>query len=416
MKARYKYRFYPTNQQKKSLAQLFGCVRVVFNDALALCKKSQKLPKTSKLSNKVITQAKKTKDRAWLSQVSSVALQQSVRDLGIAYKNFFDSLKGKRKGIKIRSPKFKKRRNQQTARLTRNAFSINNESVYLAKIGIVKPVWSREIPSVPSSVTIIKDSANRYFLSFVVEIEKQPAKPTNKTIGIDLGIKTFATFDTGEKIDAPKPLKKNLKRLRKLQRHLSRKRKGSKRYEQSRLKVAKLHAKIKDLRSDFLHKLSTEIIRENQTIVLEDLNVSGMIKKRCDPAPPKGARERAPRDRKLSRAISDLGWREFRTFLEAKAEKYERDFRVIDRWEPTSQTCSSCGFRGGKLDLSIREWQCLNCETTHDRDVNAAINIKVAGGLRETLNGRGERRKTSVEAAFDETSTHQEFTQLSLFG
>ena len=399
MKARYRYRFYPTNQQKKSLAQLFGCVRVVFNDALALCKKSEKLPTINELSNKVITQAKKTKDRAWLSEVSSVALQQSVRDLGVAYKNFFDSVQGKRKGKKIKNSKFKKRRNQQSARLTRNAFTINNESVYLAKIGIVKPIWSRELPSVPSSVTIIKDSADRYFLSFVVEIEKQPAKPTKKTIGIDLGIKTFATFDTGEKIDAPKPLKKKLKRLRKLQRNLSRKQKGSNRRELSRRKVAKLHSKIRDLRGDFLHKLSTQIIRENQAIVLEDLNVSGMIK-----------------NRKLSRAISDLGWREFRTFLEAKAEKYGRDFRVIDRWEPTSQTCSCCGFRGGKLDLNIREWQCLNCETTHDRDVNAAINVKVAGGLRETLNGRGERCKTSCEAAFSETSTHQEFTQLSLFG
>ena len=359
MKARYRYRFYPTNQQKKSLAQLFGCVRVVFNDALALCKKSDKLPTTTELSNQIITQAKKTKDRAWLCEVSSVALQQSVRNLGVAYKNFFDSVKGKRKGKKIKSPKFKKRKNQQSAKLTRNAFSINNESVYLAKIGTVKPIWSRELPSVPSSVTIIKDSADRYFLSFVVEVRKASAKPTKKTIGIDLGIKTFATFDTGEKIDAPKPLKKKLKRLRKLQRHLSRKQKGSNRRELSRRKVAKLHAKIKDLRTDFLHKLSTQIIRDNQTIVLEDLNVSGMMK-----------------NRKLSRAISDLGWREFRTFLEAKAEKYDRGFRVIDRWEPTSQTCSSCGFRGGKLDLSIREWQCLNCESVHDRDVNAAINIQ----------------------------------------
>ena len=400
MKARYRYRFYPTQPQKKSLAQLFGCVRVVFNDALALCKKSQKLPKITQLSNLVITHAKKTKERAWLGEVSSVALQQSVRDLGVAYQNFFASVQGKRKGRKVSPPRFKKRRNQQCARFTRNAFTLKkNGGVYLAKIGIVKPIWSRELPSIPSSVTIIKDSADRYFLSFVVEIEKQPQKQTNKTIGIDLGIKTFATFDTGEKVDAPKPLKKNLQKLRKLQRNLSRKKKGSKRRELSRRKVAKLHSKIRDLRTDFLHKLSTEIIRENQTIVLEDLNVSGMIK-----------------NRKLSRAISDLGWREFRTFLEAKSEKYERDLRVIDRWEPTSQTCSSCGFRGGKLDLNIREWQCLNCETTHDRDVNAAINIKVAGGLRETLNGRGEERKTSCEAAFDETSTHQEFTQLSLFG
>ena len=277
MKARYRYRFYPTNPQKRSLAQLFGCVRVVFNDALALCKKSQKLPKITELSNLVITQAKKTPQRVWLGEVSSVALQQSLRDLGVAYQNFFASIKGKRKGKKVKPPRFKKRRNQQSARLTRNAFSINNGGVYLAKIGTVKPVWSRALPSEPSSVTIIKDSANRYFLSFVVEIEKQSAPPTDKTIGIDLGIKTFATFDTGEKIYAPKPLKKNLKRLRKLKRHLSRKKKGSKHYEKSRLKVAKLHAKIKDLRGDFLHKLSTDIIRENQTIVLEDLNVSNHL-------------------------------------------------------------------------------------------------------------------------------------------
>ena len=190
---------------------------------------------------------------------------------------FFNSIKGKRKGKKVNPPRFKKRRNQQSAKLTRNAFTIKNGAIYLAKIGTVKPVWSRELPSIPSSVTIIKDSANRYFLSFVVDIEKQSAPPTDKTIGIDLGIKTFATFDTGEKRDAPKPLKKNLKRLRKLQCNLSRKKKGSKRYENSRLKVAKLHAKIKDLRSDFLHKLSTDIIRENQTIVLEDLNVSNHL-------------------------------------------------------------------------------------------------------------------------------------------
>ena len=400
MKARYRYRFYPTDLQKKSLAQLFGCVRVVFNDALALCKNSQKLPKITELSNLVITQAKKTSSRAWLGEVSSVALQQSVRDLGVAYQNFFSSIKGKRKGRKVRYPRFKKRRNQQSARLTRNAFTIDNGSVYLAKIGTVKPIWSRELPSIPSSVTIIKDSANRYFLSFVVEVEKQSASPRNQSIGIDLGIKTFATFDTGEKINAPKPFKKNLKRLRKLQRNLSRKKQGSKRRERSRIKVAKLHAKIKDLRGDFLHKLSTEIIRDNQTIVLEDLNVSGMLS-----------------NRKLSKAISDLGWREFRTIIEAKAEKYERDFRVIDRWEATTQTCSCCGFRGGKLDLNIREWQCLNCETIHDRDINAAVNIKVAGGLRETINERGERRQTSgEEAAFTEASTHQESIQLSLFG
>jgi len=164
--------------------------------------------------------------------------------------------------------------------------------------------------------------------------------------------------------------------------------------------VAKLHARIKDTRTDFLHKLSTRMIRENQAVILEDLNVSGLV-----------------RNRKLSRAISDLGWRQFRTLLEGKAEKYGREFCVISRWEPTSQTCSCCGFRGGKLDLSVREWTCLNCEAIHDRDVNAAVNIQVAGGHPETVNGRGGERKSAAQvAASSEASTRQEFKQLSLFG
>ncbi|WP_293081712.1 RNA-guided endonuclease TnpB family protein [Okeania sp. SIO3B5] len=183
---------------------------------------------------------------------------------------------------------------------------------------------------------------------------------------------------------------------------LSHKTKGSKRYEKARVRVAKFHVKLKDTRIDFLHKLSTKIIRENQTVVLEDLNVSGMIK-----------------NRKLSRSISDLGWRTFRIFLEGKAEKYGRDFRVISRWEPTSQTCSSCGFKGGKLDLQVREWECLNCGSKHDRDVseappqeaNAAINILVAGGHSETKNGRGGKCKTTAKVATAcETSTHRGVT------
>nr|WP_293157718.1 transposase [Okeania sp. SIO2C9] len=192
-------------------------------------------------------------------------------------------------------------------------------------------VWSRELPAAPSSVTVIKDSAHRYFLSFVVEIQPEVLLRTDSSVGIDLGIKTFATFSDGTKVDAPKPLKKRIKKYQKLSKSLSHKTKGSKRYEKARVRVAKFHAKLKDTRTDFLHKLSTEIIRENQTVVLEDLNVSGMVKKRCDPATTPVARERAPRDRKLSRAISDLGWRTFRTFLEGKAEKYGRDFRVISR-------------------------------------------------------------------------------------
>ncbi len=398
MKARYRYRFYPTTGQQSKLSRLFGCCRVVWNDALAFCRNTEKLPKNGDLQKQFITQAKRTEEREWLADVSNIPLQQSIADLGVAYNNFFASLRGKRKGIKVKPPKFKKRNGKQTARFRRGGFVICEHKVYLAKIGDVKVQWSRELPNDPSSVTVIKDCAGRYFLSFVVETEQVSIPAINDGIGIDLGIKTFATFSDGQKVDAPKPLKKNLRKLKKAQQSLSRKQKGSKRRERARLRVAKIHAKIADTRSDFLHKLSTKVARENQSVVLEDLNVSGMVK-----------------NRKLSRAISDLGWRQFRTLLEAKCSKYQRDFVVIDRWTPTSQVCSCCGFRGGKLDLSIRKWQCLNCESVHDRDINAAINIKVAGGHSETLNGRGGKRKSTSVVAPVESSTHREAIQLSLF-
>ncbi len=277
---------------------------------------------------------------------------------------------------------------------------MQQHSVYLAKIGKIKTVWSRPLPTVPTSITVIKDAAGRYFISCVVEVSQAVLPTTEASVGTDLGIKTFATFDNGEKIEAPKPLKRHLRRLRRLSKNLSRKHKGSKRYEQARRRKAKLNAKIADIRTDFLHKLSTRIIGENQTVVLEDLNVSGMVK-----------------NRRLSRAISDLGWRQFRIYLEGKAEKYGREVRIIDRWEPTSQVCSQCRFRSGKLDLSIREWMCLNCETMHDRDTNAAKNIKVAGGQSETETGRGGRHQTgAIPAASCEASTHQKFEQLRLFG
>ncbi|MGB5971236.1 MAG: transposase, partial [Spirulinaceae cyanobacterium] len=273
MKARYRYRFYPTIEQKNFLAQLFGCTRVVWNDALAQCKSLGKALNYNKLSSQ-LTQAKQTEDRKWLKDVSSVPLQQSLKNLSQAYKNFFNSVQGKRKGKKLRPPKFKKRHNKQAATFTKAGFQVKGSKVYLAKIGDISPVWSRELPSVPSSVTVIKDSAERYFLSFVVEINPKKLPDNGKSTGIDLGITDFATLSNGEKIKAPKPLKEKLKRLRKLQRNLARKTKGSRRRDKARKRVAKLYAKVKDTRDDFLHKLSTKIIRENQTIVLEDLNVS----------------------------------------------------------------------------------------------------------------------------------------------
>ncbi|NEO44226.1 MAG: IS200/IS605 family element transposase accessory protein TnpB [Moorea sp. SIO4A3] len=361
MKARYKYRFYPTDQQKQDLARLFGCVRVVWNDALAICKKYKKVLKSGDLQKLVITQAKKTEERKWLSEVSVVPLQQSVADLGVAFKNFFESHNGKRKGRKVRSPRFKKRSNNQSARLTRRGFSIQGDGVYLAKIGVVKPIWSRELPSDPSSVTIILDCANNYFLSFVVDIKPVQVDAKNQSIGIDLGIKTFAVMSDGGHVKSPDYSKLDRK-LRKQTRKFARQAKGSNRREQTRIKIARLNKKIANKRKDFLHKFSTRIVSENQVIVLEDLNVSGMVK-----------------NRKLARAISQQGWSEFRSLAQAKSDKYGRDFRVISRWEPTSQICSDCGFKWGKLDLSVRSILCVNCGTEQDRDINAARNIEKVG-------------------------------------
>ena len=403
MKARYRYRIHPTNQQKKQLAKLFGCTRVVFNDALAYCqeiyKNGGKYSGVSELSKR-LTETKKQNERQWLGEVSSIPLQQSLRDLDQGFKNFFKSCSGKRKGKKVKPPKFKKRKSKQSAKFTNNGFKVNQHTVYLAKIGSLKITWSRDLPPDPSSVTVIKDSADRYFLSFVCEINPQKLPDNQKTVGIDLGIVDFSTLSTGEKIKAPKPLKRKLKKLRKLQKNLSKKQKGSNRREVARKKIAKLHAKIADIRTDFLHKLSTKLIQENQLIALEDLNVSGMVK-----------------NRRLSRAISDLGWRSFRTMLVAKGEMYGREVRIINRWEATSQTCSNCGFKGGKKELSVREWTCLNCGAIHDRDINASVNIlKVAEGHSDTKNGRGGKHKTIVKiAASCEASAHQKNKQLSLF-
>jgi putative transposase len=387
MKARYRYRFYPTNQQQQSLAQLFGCVRVVWNDALALCKQSDKKPSSADLQKIVITQAKNTEERVWLGDVSCVPLQQSVADLDIAFKNFFNSCKGKRKGRKVGYPKFKKRTSSQSARFRVGGFSLKGDGVYLAKIGIVNPIWSRELPSEPSSVTVIKDCANRYFLSFVVEIDPIQVEAKNPSIGIDLGIKTFGVMSSGEKAESPS-YKELDRKARKLQKKLARQPKDSKRRNRTRIRIAKLHNQIADLRKDFLHKLSTKVVSENQTIILEDLNVSGMVK-----------------NRKLARAISQQGWYEFRSLCEAKSEKFGRELRVISRWEPTSQICSDCGFRWGKLDLSIRSILCLNCGIEQDRDENAARNInKVGIGHCHDSKRTQRKSKTTSVASSDEVS------------
>jgi putative transposase len=401
------------------LARTFGCVRVVFNDALHLRQEEYnttgKTISSTELQKQLITQAKHTPERWWLAEVSNIALQQSIQDACLAFKNFFQSLKGKRKGQKVGFPRFKRKSNAQAFRLTRGGFSRrDNGKLYLAKIGDVKVRWSCELPSEPSSVTVIQDAAGRYFVSFVCDVEPIEHKAPKEGVGIDLGLSTFATLSTGEKVANPRILQRQLKRLRRLQQSISRKVKGSKRYQIARRKIARLHARIKDTRSDFLHKLSTKLVRENQVIVLEDLNVSGMVK-----------------NRRLARALSDVGWRQFRTLLESKSIRYGRDLQVISRWEPTSQRCSCCRQIGGKKPLDVRTWTCLHCGAEHDRDLNAAINIKAciersrnaAGGhsealnacVEQRLNARGGLHQSDSSAAADEARTRLEVEQLSLF-
>jgi putative transposase len=392
MKQRYRFRLYPHPHQQVALARAFGCARVVWNDALA---KSRELyaagQKTSYpvLAKLCITQAKQTPERQWLAEPSNVVLQQSVRDLDQAYRNWWASLKGKCKGAKVKPPRFKKRRGAQSVRFMSHVFRTGERTLTLSKIGPVPIEWSRDLPSDPSSVTVIRDASGRFFASFVVEVEPTPLPANGRAVGIDLGLASLAVTSDGEKLAPPKFLRSALKRLRRLQRNLKHKQRGSNRLAIARRKVAKLHAKVGDRRLDYLHQLSTRLIRENQTVVLEDLNVSGMLK-----------------NRKLARSIADAGWRQLRILLESKAEQYGREVVVINRWLPTSQVCSTCGHHDGKKDLSVREWQCPSCGTVHDRDINAALNI-LAAGLAESRNGRGAtHQSTALVAAGCEAPTH----------
>ncbi|MEU8058708.1 RNA-guided endonuclease InsQ/TnpB family protein [Microbispora bryophytorum] len=376
MQLRYNFRLYPTPGQRQTLAQAFGCARVVFNDGLRVRTDAHAagLPYISDgdLSKRVITEAKKIPERSWLGEVSAVVLQQALADLNKAYRNFFDSVTGKRKGPKVAPPRFwSKRDNRQAIRFTKNArFSITpGGKLRLPKIGDVTVRWSRALPAGPSCVTVAKDAAGRYFASFVVEVAEQPLLMAEPEAGIDLGLSAFAVLSNGRKIDSPRFLRRADKKLKRLQRALSRKAKGSNNRAKARLAVARQHAKVADTRREFHHQLSTKLIRENQAIYVEDLAVAGLARTR------------------LAKSVHDAGWSAFVGMLEYKARLYGRIFHRIDRWFPSSKLCSACGALAASMPLNVRQWECP-CGAVHDRDVNAAINI-LAAGRADRLNACG---------------------------
>ncbi|WP_033332245.1 RNA-guided endonuclease InsQ/TnpB family protein [Streptomyces novaecaesareae] len=383
MHLRYSYRVYPTAGQRASLARTFGCARVVYNDALAVRKEARKgglpYPKSTDLQKQVITAAKRTAERAWLASVGVDPLIQSLRDLDTAYRNFFDSLSGKRQGRPVGLPRFKSKRDaRQSLRFTRNGFRIRgNGKLNLARIGDVRVKWSRALPADPSSVTIVLDPSGRYHASFVVEVEPDPLPEVDAEIGIDLGLTTYAVLSDGSVIDNPRFLRKAEKKLKAAQRELSRKAKGSKNRAKARAKVAKAHAKVADTRRDWLHKQTTKLIGENQAVYLEDLNVRGLGRGR------------------LAKSVHDAGWSTFRRLLEEKAARYGRYIGIVHRAFPSSQLCSECGHRDGPKPLAVRAWTCGTCGVLHDRDLNAARNI-LAAGQADRLNAPGGPARPGV--------------------
>ncbi len=393
MQLRYNYRLYPRPRQRLALGKAFGCARVVFNDALAIREAAHQAGgpyvTDGELSAR-LTAGKATPERAWLTEVSAVVLQQALADLNTAYRNFFASLRGTRPGPKAGKPKFRSRKDhRQAIRFTANArFKVlGNGKLRLPKIGDVPVRWSRPLPSQPSSVTIIKDPAGRYFTSFVIEAQAATLPETAPVVGIDLGLNHFAVLSDGRKITAPQFLRRTEKLLKRRQRELSRKKKGSRNRDKARVKVARAHARVGDARRDFLHQLSTALIRDNQAVAVEDLAVKGLARTR------------------LAKSIHDAGWSGFVAMLEYKARRYGREFCRVGRFTPTSQTCSACGVKDGPKPLHIRAWQCRSCGAWLERDVNAAVNVAKAAGLAVTA-CRAQIRPDPVPAQRGEAGTH----------
>jgi putative transposase len=389
---RYRYRIYPTPGQRQALARAFGCARVVYNDCLRLrddCHARGEKISDTEVQRRVITLAKHTPQRAWLSEVGSVVLVQACQDARRAYRNWFNSMSGQRKGRKVRHPVFRRKHHRQSVRLTRNGFALHGQRLYIAKVGELRVRCSRGLPSAPSSVTVIGEPDGRYYASFVIERAPAPLPAGDREVGIDVGLGRLAVTSEGEIIANPRFLRSKQRRLARAQRALARKRKGSANRARARRRVAVAHRKVREARRDHAHKTALGLVRDNQAVYAEDLSITGLARTG------------------LARSVHDAGWGQLLRLIGEKAEYYGRGFHRIGRFVPTSQLCSACGANDGPKPLSVRTWRCAACGAVHDRDVNAARNI-LAAGRADRLNAcGGSVRPPVMAAAPGEAGTHR---------
>lgn len=392
MKSRWTFRCYPTPEQEQRLARTFGCVRFVWNWALRLRSDGYRAgerigyPETDKR----LTVLKRQPETAWLNEVSSVCLQQALRDLQVAFSNFFDK--------RTAYPTFKRKEARQSANYTERGFSFDAERriLKLAKIGAIKVKWSRKAIPHPSSIRLIRTASGKYFVSLVVETQPAPLPKTGESVGIDFGVARLATLSNGERVSNPKHGDKWQRRLAFYQKRLARAKKGSKRREKVKRHVARIHEKIANSRSDTLHKLSTDLVTRFDVICVEDLNLRGMVK-----------------NHNLARSLHDASIGTAIRMIEEKAARYGKTVVKIDRWFPSSKTCSDCGCIVEKLPLSVREWTCPECGTTHDRDANAAANILAVG---QTVSAHGGTVRRSRATASERKSPRSANRQAATSG
>ncbi len=375
----YRYRCYPNAVQRHELARTFGAARFVYNWALrertdAFYERGERMSYVQ--SSAALTALKQSEGHDWMNEVSSVPMQQALRHLDTAYRNFFAG--------RSRYPAFQRKHGKQSAEYTTSAFRYRDGQITLAKMdAALKIRWSRPLPPDVkiTTVTVSMDAAGRYFISLRFKRPVQPMRPVDGAVGIDLGITSLVTLSTGEKVHHPRHTKRDAKKLAQAQRKLSRCQTNSNRRAKQRKKVARIHARIQDRRSDHIHKLTTRLIRENQTIVVESLAVKNMV-----------------RNRTLAQHISDAAWGELVRQLRYKADWYGRTLVEIDRWYPSSKRCHACGHVVAALPLDVREWTCPACGVVHDRDLNAAKNV-LAVGHTVTARGEGVRPKRFTAAA-----------------